>query len=830
MKKIKFFIPSIITLIILCIFFNFYELYPFGNNSIVQVDADYQFIPVLYRIYDFLHGNGSIIYDDIGLGNNIYISMIIQGSIFSPLSLLLYFTSRENIVNYFNIIVIIKMCLISLTTYIYINKSFKIDECKKILFSVLYGFSGWVLLNYFNIMWLDSVILFPLIMMFLNELLKNNKYIGYIITLSLSLMINYYISYFILLFILFYSFLYIFLKLEKEVIKKTIFRLGLATFISILISSVSLMPALFQTLLSSRIDTDNNALLFDNIMNKSLYLMLSSVFIVYFISLIFKYKKDKKNIYIYFVLFFLFGIGLFVEPINLGIHMGSYWSFPYRYSFVTLFILMNGGLYIVSNHNIKGYKKYEIIRLIIFILVSGIVIYLNSIFCESIINSRILLDFKDSDVYVNIVIIFLLLVLLVFMSLFFHNKKLKYGSFVFACLLQIFISSSWTLYYNDGYFLSKNANNVNNNMNIIINDIGRYKMGYYNYPPDYGFIYNVNTLDNWLHILPSNQIDIYKRLGYRNTDTCIRSYGGTIFTDWLFNVKYLIDDNYYHDLNIYKLLDEMENYYLYEYEYNSGFGVVYNKNYDDDIYKDIDNFYLHNLMYKELFDSNKDIVTIKEYGNLVIDGIVNIELEIDEEGFLYLYLPYETSYIKVNNTAINYKYFEYIIDLGLYNDDVTIEIGGIDNVEYSQFTVGFIKYDDIMNLNSNVNSVIKVNNGYDIVVNNKLENGYLFLPINNISGLKAYVNDNLVDIESYLANFVSIKLDKGDNKIEIRYEMPLLKIGIIFSLVGIILLLLFNKIPDNKIILNISYYLFIIICIVFYLYFYGYSLFKYYRF
>ena len=120
-KYIKYIVPSMISFIILSILFYMNGLYPYGSNSIVQVDADYQFIPVLYRIYDFLHGNGSIIYNDMGLGNNIYISMILQGSIYSPVNLLLYFTKRGNIVNYFNVILLVKICLISLTSYIYIN-------------------------------------------------------------------------------------------------------------------------------------------------------------------------------------------------------------------------------------------------------------------------------------------------------------------------------------------------------------------------------------------------------------------------------------------------------------------------------------------------------------------------------------------------------------------------------------------------------------------------------------------------------------------------------------------------------------------------------------
>ena len=69
-KKLRFIVPSLITFGILLVLFYCQGLYPFSDDSIVQVDADYQFIPVLYRIYDFLHGNGDIIYDDIGLGNN----------------------------------------------------------------------------------------------------------------------------------------------------------------------------------------------------------------------------------------------------------------------------------------------------------------------------------------------------------------------------------------------------------------------------------------------------------------------------------------------------------------------------------------------------------------------------------------------------------------------------------------------------------------------------------------------------------------------------------------------------------------------------------------
>lgn len=829
-KKLMFIIPSVITLIILLGLFYIQGLYPFNDNSIVQVDADYQFIPVLYRIYDFLHGSIDIIYDDIGFGNNIYISMIIQGSIFSPLSLLLYFTDRANIVNYFNIIIIVKMCLLSLTTYIYINKTFKVSEVYKIIFSVLYSFSGWVILNYFNIMWLDSVILFPLIVMFLNDLLNKEKYLGYVITLSTSLIISYYISYFILLFILFYSFIYIFLKVDKNRVKKIIFRLGVSTGISILISSFSLLPCLYQTIISSRFEYNSIVNdIFYNFMNKSLYLMFSSVFLVLFGKLICKFKKDKKNIYIYILLFILFGIGIVIEPINVALHMGSYWGLPCRYSFIPLFILLNGSLYYLSRYDVNDKDKYLVVKLILFVLLGLVLLYLDSIYYNDIVNDRILLNFDNIDIYKKILVIFIFMVLMIIVSVSFKDRLVRYICFIVVCLIQIFIYTTWCMYYNSAYYMSEKANEINENMDIVKSELDRYKMGYWDYSLDHGFIYRINTLDNWLHILPSNEIEEYKKLGYGNENTNIRSYGGTIFSDWLFNVKYLID-NELRDNDMYKLLDSYNGYYLYEYNYDSSFGLVYNRigNENND-YNDINGFELHNYIYRDLFNIDNDIVMIDRYDYEVVNGVVSLNYNIDELGFLYIDLDDEVYYIKVDGEYIDYDKYECIIDLGLYDDDVLIEIG-IDDMEYVGFSLGFIKYDDVMNLESSRLDVNSINNGYDINVYNDLDNGYLFLPINNIDGLRAYVNDNEVKIDSYINNFVSIKLDKGDNEIEIRYEMPLFKLGIVLSIVGIICLLLFNKISFGGVILNITYYLFIFVCLICYIMLYGLSLFKYYIF
>ena len=830
MKKVRFIIPVVICMLIFFVIFLLGDLYPFGDGTIIQVDADYQYVPILYRIYDFIHGNGNIIYDDIGMGNNIYISMIIHGSIFSPLSLLLYFTSRGNIVNYFNIIVMIKISLISLSCYVYIDRSYKTNEYYKIMFSLLYAFSGWVLLNYFNVMWLDCVILFPLIVMFLDKLLGDEKYIGYIITLSMSLIISYYISYFILLFILFYSFLYIFLKLDKSKIKNVIFRLGICTFIAILISSFSLLPALYQTIVSSRIIGHGMSSIFNNVVNKFLYLILSSIFLVIFVMLIGKYMKDSRNIFLYLMLFLLFSVGILIEPINLALHMGSYWSFPYRYSFITIFIMMMGCLYFVSNYTINGYVNFQKIRVILFLILGLCLVYGNYLYSDSIIDSMIILDFNDIDVFKYILVMFVIVVVMTLISFSFRNKNFRYISFSIVCLLEIFVYSSWCLYYNDGYHLSYDANELYKNIDIVSNDVGRYKFGYRYYTPDSGFIYKVNTLDNWLHILPSNEVDVYKKLGYGNRDTSVRSYGGTIFSDWLFNVRYLINDKYMNN-EIYTVLDSYDKKYLYEYNYDSSFGYIYDGN-NIDIYKYIDGFRLHNRIYRDIIGIDKDIVKIDSYKKKYVSDIYVIDYEISELGYLYIDLFSDINninFIKIDGVDVSYVREDYIIELGIFDDDIKIEIG-VKDMNSITFELGFIKYNDIMMLEGNDIDVVKLNNGYDLKFYNNISGGYLFLPINKIDGLCAYVNGREMQIEDYINNFVSIKLDDGENIVEVRYKMPLFRLGIMLSVLGIIGLLFLGKCPMYSILLKIAYYAFIFVCVFVFLYIYGYSMIKYYRY
>lgn len=821
-KYIKYIIPSIITFIILAIIYYLNNLYPFGDNPFVQIDADSQFIPVLFKIWDYLHFGGNLIYSDIGLGSSIYASLIIQSSLFSPLNLLLLLVDRNSVIYFMGILIIIKLCLITLTSFIYINRKYNsINYFYKLLFSVLYTFNGFVIFNYFNHMWLDIVILFPLLVLNLEKIFDGKSEKGYIIILSICFIITFYFSYFVVIFILMYSFVNIkTYKMTKEDKQKIIFKIGKCTLIAFLISSFSSIPLLYQICISARVTFKASIPIFYNFPMKSLYILFSPLFLIIFTLLLRKYNKNRAKVGSYIILLLLFIIPIIFDPINMQLHGGSYWCFPYRYGFITTFILMDACLFYISNYVEEQNHKIDalnIVEIIIFGILSVIGVYLNGLFRNGIINlhiTGILLFLDDNITYIHILLITIIIITMFMLINAIKDKYIKYILLTFASLYSIFIFTSWTIYNNRQIYLCKNALELYNNIDLITD--GRYKVEYTDYTPDYGFIFGVDGLDNWLHILPGEVMGAYKKLGYNVFDNKMFSHGGTIFSDWLLNFKNNLSfDNKLND-DMFTFIDEYKGKYLYKYNYNSNYGIAFSElpkiNYEN-------KFAFQNAIYNNLFNKNENIVEYKNY-KYRNNKYLELNYDILNDGYLYFYTENFESidYLMVDDIAI-YDFGDFIKYLGNFDRNVTIKIFMKQQSDIV-FDIGFISKEKIMNLKSNV--IIKDNKYY---INNN-DNKYIFLPINNIPGIHIYNNSKEVKTFKYLGNFICVELDEGQNIIEVKYDLPFLKISIILSFFGVVLFAFYKKIISNKFLLKFTYYIYLFLIFLLFIYFYCYSFIK----
>ena len=630
------------------------------------------------------------------------------------------------------------------------------------------------------------------------------------------LIITFYFSYFVLIFIIIYSFIRLFI-IDKKNNKEIIFKLGKGTVIAFLISCFSSLPFLFQMFISGRYNIDFSTGILSNITMKSMYVLVSPLFIILSVKLISKFRSNKNMVFGYLLLLVLYLMPILIDPINALIHGGSYWSFPYRYGFITIFIMMDMGLYYISKYvKDRKIKEFSIsdIACVTFTILFGVMgIVINNNNRSSIISNDVLLRI-DGNKYFILVVIVLLIFLMYILGLLIKNRNVKYLFLGITSVYAIGIFSSWTIFYNGAYNVGRNAQDMYKSMELVQD--GRYRSEYKNVSTYYGYIMGIDTLDNWVHMLPEHVLMSYSNMGYYIHGYEVYSAGGTMFSDWLYNLRNVFVFGNKNNDDMYELVSDYGFKKLYRYNYNANNGIVFSKL--EDIKYD-SKFEYQNKIYQNLFDTDKNIIEIKNYSVNKDNNIINYEIK--EAGYLYLdnYTPGNISYITVNGEYI-YDLDNYIKLLGYFEEDAKITVY-FNSIGSAIFKLGFIKKSDIEKLESPV--VYKDNKYY--VEGDK--DKYLYLPINNIKGIKVYNNDKLVDTYKYLDNFIVIKLNDGENVISIKYDQPLLKLGFLFSIIGIILLVIRKKITPNKLILNISYYAFMVLGILLFLYYYLYPLFKY---
>ncbi len=246
---LAFFVPAIILIAV----FIYLKIYPFGDNTYMPADAYGQYVNYLQYFRDIFVKGNSIFYSlSKSIGGEMY--GLFAYYLMSPYNFITLLFQKGNVTFAFDIILILKMASAGVTFTYYLNRRKKADF-KNLFFAMMYVFSAYVLTYGFNIMWLDSIILFPLVIAGLDDLLESKKIGLYIVSLTLTLITNYYMGFMVCLFCIIYVIYKLILgKLnpKKELLKK----IGLFIFISIisaLIASVILVPAL-KGLMSGRAD------------------------------------------------------------------------------------------------------------------------------------------------------------------------------------------------------------------------------------------------------------------------------------------------------------------------------------------------------------------------------------------------------------------------------------------------------------------------------------------------------------------------------------------------------------------------------------------------
>ncbi len=180
---------------------------PFGKYSMLYSDMYHQYYPFFVAFRRALRSGDSLLYSwNVGMGMD-YLGLI-SYYLASPLNLLSVLVPEGWLLSYFSLLMPVKLGLAGLFFALMLKKLYGKNDFSLALFGSLYALCAWALGYQWNIMWLDTFALLPLVILGEIALLRQRKFILYTLMLFLSIYANYYIGFFTCIFVALVFFCY----------------------------------------------------------------------------------------------------------------------------------------------------------------------------------------------------------------------------------------------------------------------------------------------------------------------------------------------------------------------------------------------------------------------------------------------------------------------------------------------------------------------------------------------------------------------------------------------------------------------------------------------
>ena len=207
-----FFIP----VILMCIAYALFKFYPFGDNSVLVLDLNAQYIYYFEALRDaFWEAGKSFFYNWSRNLSGGYMG-IIGYYLASPFTLIVMLMPRKLILTSMLIMILCKIGSASVTMNLYLQKSKNLKPLHATIFGILFSLCAYMVIQTIDPMWLDGLVTLPLIALGLEHLIDDGRKINYIIPLAVMFVANFYIGYMIGIFVVFYFIYYLFFGSDEK--------------------------------------------------------------------------------------------------------------------------------------------------------------------------------------------------------------------------------------------------------------------------------------------------------------------------------------------------------------------------------------------------------------------------------------------------------------------------------------------------------------------------------------------------------------------------------------------------------------------------------------
>lgn len=184
-----------------------FNVIPFGDYTVLRMDLYHQYGPLFAELYDRITQGESLIYSwNSGLGSSFLGNF--SNYLASPLAIVMLIAGHENMPEAIAIMVLLKASFASAFFSYYLRKSTGKNDFTIAAFGVLYSFCGFFIAYYWNIMWIDAMALFPLVILGIERIITHGKFRLYLFSLAGVMLTNYYMAYIVCIFSVIYFLAY----------------------------------------------------------------------------------------------------------------------------------------------------------------------------------------------------------------------------------------------------------------------------------------------------------------------------------------------------------------------------------------------------------------------------------------------------------------------------------------------------------------------------------------------------------------------------------------------------------------------------------------------
>lgn len=809
-------------------------LYPFGDKLNLLWDEEIQYADYFAFYKDVLLGKAQLGYSfSKSLGGSLV--ALFGYYLASPFNLLILFFDAEHIPLFVFIITMLKMASSGVTAFAFMKGRFeKLSDLAAAGLAVGYGLMQYTMLQCSNIMWLDGVILLPLLLLAIYRFIREKRKVPLFFCVAFSIMINWYTGYMICLFgvcyYLYERFLALFKESEASAIKKwkdffaDSFQCAGVMILGLLGSMLIFYPV-FKGLQNGKsvwdptiFEPDFYGSFFDIFrgfglgtiaVSASLYcgLLFLGFFIYYFFS---KRVEIKEKILSAVAVLFMF-VSCWYMPLDCiwsGVRRVE--SFKFRYSFVVVFLV----LYLAAKGILAWEDSEDIVQ-------------------RKILNKSLHKTQKMTAVFGGILIAFLAshflwkeyeiktfygtlisLILYLLIYLLVKQEKIRHGALCILLCGELLANGVLTFVYDYQWNSSEEA------FPAYVKEAKQQAELVKEYAEEEGGFYRMETSSKRDNVVSrcSAYLNESMAYGYHGIAHYSSTYDSALSTlihdlgysynyqlsvytepilssDALFGIRYVLSQDDIAGLEKVESLGTVNGKQVYENPYALGLGMAAS----DQIFEQtdsVDPFEFQNQLFSKILGEDVELFQKVEAEPVVTDGVLSYEFPaLGEDVILYGAME---SWIGDLETCL-YIDDTYRCDYSCWLSYRAFSVGEANQSHRVSFTDFWASPEDVgsffyqLNLKTleEVTDRLK-ENGFepDVLEDGRVEGTYeckedtgnLLLTIPYDEGWTALVNGEEVEIKEGANALSVIPVTRGTNEIKLIYKVPGIKTGCCFSI------------------------------------------------